>query len=194
MASFAGIMAFYWPPKKIREERLSWRKAIWSCDPIGSLTLIAGTTLVIMALNWAGATYPWSNVHVVSCLVTGAVLLLAFGFYGKMPLFSHDGFLIISNQNGRVERMVSLHMFSSRLDQILAFRSLRLQLKGTSLWFPITVRKCVTGPFSWIFFSAVNNVIPLIILNLGWETSAWEVSIRQLPLTIATLLSAPFLM
>jgi len=39
----------------------------------------------------------------------------------------------------------------------------------------------------WIFYSAVNNVTPLVILNLGFETSSWKISIRQLSYTIVTL-------
>ncbi|KAH9214781.1 major facilitator superfamily domain-containing protein [Leptodontidium sp. 2 PMI_412] len=158
MTSFAGIMAFYWPPKKVREERLSWRRAIWSCDPIGSLTLIAGTTLVIMALNWAGGTYAWSNVRVVSCLVTGAVLLLVFSVY---------------EWKGRTDGLIAHVFFEDGPNLGLSVFAFAIE--------------------GWIFFSAVNNVIPLIVLNLGWETRAWDISIRGIPISLATLFSAPFL-
>lgn len=30
----------------------------------------------------------------------------------------------------------------------------------------------------WIFYSAVNSVTPQIVLNLGFETSSWKISIR----------------
>lgn len=83
MVSFAGIMAFYWPPKRIFEERRSWKKIVWNCDPIGSLAFIIDATLLIMGLNWAGETYAWRDAHVLSTLVTGAVFLLAFGVYGR---------------------------------------------------------------------------------------------------------------
>ena len=32
----------------------------------------------------------------------------------------------------------------------------------------------------WIFYSAVNSVVPLIVLNLGFADNAWAISIRQM--------------
>ncbi|RKU46376.1 hypothetical protein DL546_003734 [Coniochaeta pulveracea] len=32
----------------------------------------------------------------------------------------------------------------------------------------------------WIFYSAVNSVVPQIVLNLGFADDSWEISIRQL--------------
>lgn len=31
----------------------------------------------------------------------------------------------------------------------------------------------------WIFYSAVNSVVPQIILNLGFDTDSWSIAIRQ---------------
>ncbi|KAH9211206.1 major facilitator superfamily domain-containing protein [Leptodontidium sp. 2 PMI_412] len=42
----------------------------------------------------------------------------------------------------------------------------------------------------WIFYSAVNSVTPLIVLHLGFETSAWKISIRQLSYTLVTLFAS----
>lgn len=32
----------------------------------------------------------------------------------------------------------------------------------------------------WIFYSAVNAVVPQIVLNLGFEDNSWDISVRQL--------------
>jgi hypothetical protein len=32
----------------------------------------------------------------------------------------------------------------------------------------------------WIFYSAVNSVVPQIVLNLGFADDSWQISIRQL--------------
>ncbi|KAJ2896245.1 hypothetical protein MKZ38_005739 [Zalerion maritima] len=32
----------------------------------------------------------------------------------------------------------------------------------------------------WIFYSAVNSVVPQIVLYLGWEDDSWDISVRQL--------------
>jgi hypothetical protein len=34
--------------------------------------------------------------------------------------------------------------------------------------------------YRWIFYSAVNAIIPQIILNLGFEDNSWDIAIRQL--------------
>lgn len=31
----------------------------------------------------------------------------------------------------------------------------------------------------WIFYSAVNSVVPQIVLNLGFETDSWDIAVRQ---------------
>jgi hypothetical protein len=42
----------------------------------------------------------------------------------------------------------------------------------------------------WIFYSAVNSVTPLVVLNLGFESSSWRISIRQLAYTLPTLFTS----
>ncbi|KAI9758940.1 MAG: hypothetical protein M4579_002680 [Chaenotheca gracillima] len=39
----------------------------------------------------------------------------------------------------------------------------------------------------WIFYSAVNSITPQVVLNLGWETSAWDISVRQLSYQLVIL-------
>lgn len=38
---------------------------------------------MLLALDWAGGVYKWSDVHVVAPLVIGIVTVIAFGLYGK---------------------------------------------------------------------------------------------------------------
>ena len=40
----------------------------------------------------------------------------------------------------------------------------------------------------WIYYSAVNSVVPQIILNLGFESNAWIISIRQLSFNLPIIL------
>ncbi|KAK7749249.1 hypothetical protein SLS62_008328 [Diatrype stigma] len=39
----------------------------------------------------------------------------------------------------------------------------------------------------WIFYSAVNSVVPQIVLNLGFETDAWSIAVRQLSYQLPVL-------
>jgi hypothetical protein len=63
---------------------MPWKLVIWECDPIGSLLFLISATLLLLALDWAGGTYPWSDPHVVANLTIGLVSLIAFGLYGKL--------------------------------------------------------------------------------------------------------------
>ncbi|KAI4638132.1 hypothetical protein J4E93_010441 [Alternaria ventricosa] len=76
-----GLFAFYWPKKRTDYPRMSFKEWMWACDPIGSLLLVAAATLMLLALNWAGGAYPWSNPHVCANLVVGIVLFIAFCLY-----------------------------------------------------------------------------------------------------------------
>lgn len=42
----------------------------------------------------------------------------------------------------------------------------------------------------WIFYSAVNSVVPQIVLRLGFETNAWRISVRQLSYNLVTLFAS----
>ncbi|KUI64223.1 Putative HC-toxin efflux carrier TOXA [Cytospora mali] len=39
----------------------------------------------------------------------------------------------------------------------------------------------------WIFYSAVNSIVPQVILHLGFQTDSWQISIRQLSYTLVTM-------
>ena len=55
------------------------------CDPIGSFLFIAGTTLILLSMNWGGVKYPWNSAYVAAPLSVGLVVLVFFGLYGKTP-------------------------------------------------------------------------------------------------------------
>ncbi|KAI8624729.1 MFS general substrate transporter [Xylariaceae sp. FL1651] len=42
----------------------------------------------------------------------------------------------------------------------------------------------------WIFYSAVNSVVPQIVLQLGFEADAWRISIRQLSYQLPALFAS----
>ncbi|KAF1828734.1 MFS general substrate transporter [Decorospora gaudefroyi] len=76
-----GLFAFYWPKKRTDYPRMTFKQWTWACDPIGCFLLVSSALLMLLALNWAGGRYPWSDPHVCATLTVGIVLLFAFGFY-----------------------------------------------------------------------------------------------------------------
>lgn len=150
-----GLLLFYHPKRASDFPRMSAKQLIWACDPVGSLLFISSTTLMLMALDWAGGTFPWSNAHVAALLSIGLVLLAVFCLY---------------EWKGRSDGLLA-HVF----------------FQGSPNFALSVFAFAVEG---WIFYSAVNSVVPLIDLNLGFESSAWHISIRQLSYNLVALFTS----
>ncbi|KAF2105014.1 MFS general substrate transporter [Rhizodiscina lignyota] len=71
----------YFPKRRSDYERLKISEYLWLMDPIGTFLFIGGTTLVLLAFDWAPDTYPYSNVHVAAPMGIGFALLVLFGLY-----------------------------------------------------------------------------------------------------------------
>ena len=67
-------------------------------DWIGILLLIAGVVPLLIGLTWAGITYPWGSVQVITTMVGGGVILIAFAVW----------------ENHAAEPILTLHLFESR--------------------------------------------------------------------------------
>ena len=63
---------------------MSFWEYVWACDPIGSIVFIGSATTMLLALDWAGGAYHWSDAHVVAPLTIGCVLLVIFCIYGEL--------------------------------------------------------------------------------------------------------------
>ncbi|KAJ7778632.1 major facilitator superfamily domain-containing protein [Mycena maculata] len=149
-----GLLGFYWPPPS-EYPRLSLRELVWACDPIGSLLMTCGTTLLLLAFDWAGGTFAWSDAHVLGPLIVGAVLLILFGLY---------------EWKGRSDGIIA-HVFFARGPNF-----------GLSV-FAFAVE-------GFVFYSAVNSIVPQIVLNLGFETNSWRISVRQLSYNILIIVTS----
>lgn len=78
-----GLFLFYWPAENTDYPEMTLRDYIWLCDPIGSFLFIVGSTLTLLALDWAGGSYAWSDAHVAAPLTIGLLMLVGFGLYGE---------------------------------------------------------------------------------------------------------------
>ncbi|KAH7009966.1 major facilitator superfamily domain-containing protein [Ilyonectria destructans] len=159
-ATALGLFLFYWPPKRTESPKLSIKEVLWACDPIGSVLFIGSVTLMLLALNWSGGTYSWSNVHVIAPLVVGIVLLILFGLY---------------EWKGRADGLVAHIFFQQNANFALSVFAF--------------------GVEGWVFYSAVNSIVPQVILNLGFQTDPWRISVRLLGFTLVNLgLSVPIML
>ena len=89
LATFAGLVLFYHPKRHPDYPKMSLKKILWAVDPIGSFLFIVACTLLLLALDWTGGAYAWSDAHVAAPLGLGLGFLLAFCLYGMQYCVSY---------------------------------------------------------------------------------------------------------
>lgn len=60
------------------QSNLGFGQTIWQLDPIGTILFVPSIVCLLLALQWGGTTYTWSDGRVVALLVLFAVLLILF--------------------------------------------------------------------------------------------------------------------
>lgn len=56
----------------------TWLQFLWNLDPVGQVLFLPSIICVLIALQWAGTTYAWSNARVIVLMVLFAILLIVF--------------------------------------------------------------------------------------------------------------------
>jgi len=77
----AFIVFFYHPTQKSRARSFTeggWRKNLEQFDIYGTIVFLPMIVCLLLALQWGGSKYPWSNGRVIALLVVFGVLLLVF--------------------------------------------------------------------------------------------------------------------
>jgi len=104
IATCLGLLFFYHPTRRSDYPKMSVKQVLWACDPIGSFLFIVSATLLLLALDWAGGSYTWSDAHVAAPLAVGFVLLAMFCLYGKSSLADYQQILIKFFRMERAQR------------------------------------------------------------------------------------------
>jgi hypothetical protein len=104
-ATSLGLFLFYWPPRHVEYPKFSFRQLLWACDPIGSLLFVSSATLMLLALDWAGGAYAWSNPHVAVPLSIGLALLVLFAVYGENSFPRKNSRAVLTTAH-RMERQI----------------------------------------------------------------------------------------
>lgn len=80
LGAFAFIVimiTLHVPPTK-KVEGTTWMGQLNKLDPIGTVVFFSCITCLLLALQWGGVTYAWSNARIIALLVLFGVLLVAF--------------------------------------------------------------------------------------------------------------------
>lgn len=79
--SFPLVFFAYKPPAARLRCGKTARQVLSELDYVGIFLGMAGVMFLLLGLNWGGTSYSWGSAHVVSTLVVGICLLLAFGLH-----------------------------------------------------------------------------------------------------------------
>ncbi|MCJ1436469.1 hypothetical protein MMC27_005848 [Xylographa pallens] len=63
---------------RLKAPEFEFVKALKRFDYLGTLTIIGGTTCLLLGISWGGNTFPWNDSRVIGCLVAGVVMLAIF--------------------------------------------------------------------------------------------------------------------
>ena len=59
-------------------EELTWRQKLAKFDLLGTALLVPAIVTLLLALQWGGSKYHWSNPIIIGLLVTFGVLTIGF--------------------------------------------------------------------------------------------------------------------
>lgn len=74
-----GIFFGYNPPKRELEVAMGPKEKLRHMDWTGSFLIAAGLVLLVIALQYSGNPYTWSDGHVLGPFISGILCLIAFG-------------------------------------------------------------------------------------------------------------------
>lgn len=72
------IIAFCLKTPKSNDNKLTLVEQLAKLDPLGTLCFIPSIVCLVLALQWGGTSYAWSDARVIACLVIFAVFIIAF--------------------------------------------------------------------------------------------------------------------
>ncbi|KAF4778633.1 major facilitator superfamily transporter [Colletotrichum scovillei] len=74
------VFLFQSPPRLDNGKKKTLLEKVMQVDPIGTLALMPAVICLLLALQWGGTVYPWSNPRVIVLFVLFGVLSTAFVF------------------------------------------------------------------------------------------------------------------
>lgn len=73
-----GIALFFKSPPRKNENSIGFSARFKQFDPVGTLFFIPAIICLLLALQWGGSKYAWSNGKIIALLVVFGVLIICF--------------------------------------------------------------------------------------------------------------------
>lgn len=145
----------------------------------GMLLFFFGAGLIVLAVTWGGATYPWSSSAVLVPLIIGGIMLLSFFVYEHLMVPGRALSRIFPSQ----EPMIPLSLFRTKDMGLLAYLNFSTGMAMFSvfyfvgIWFTI-VQKYDSGKagVQLIFYTpglGVGVYISMFLCNIWPKATFW---------------------
>jgi EmrB/QacA subfamily drug resistance transporter len=72
------IIFFFNPTKSAKKLSVGWKNRVMDFDPAGTFVFLPMIICLLLALQWGGSTYPWSDGRVIALFVVFGVLCAIF--------------------------------------------------------------------------------------------------------------------
>ena len=96
LAALFTFVGYRPPPRHTAYDHLSFLQKLARLDLPGMGLLTSGLTLILVGLNLGGNLFQWKSGQVLSTLIVGIFVLIAFGIYEwkftKTGILSHELF------------------------------------------------------------------------------------------------------
>lgn len=79
-AAVAALLVFFLhiPEEMLNKKSVTFKEMVQRLDPLGTICFLPCIVCLLLALQWGGVTYEWSNARIIVLLVLFGVLLIAF--------------------------------------------------------------------------------------------------------------------
>lgn len=76
--TFVAIVLYFHSPPRKAERSVTWKQRFDQLDIPGTAVFIVDIVCCLLALQWGGSVYPWSNWRIILCLTLFAALTILF--------------------------------------------------------------------------------------------------------------------
>lgn len=183
LTAIAMVLVWRFLHLKVPQDDL--RSKMRRMDWTGNIIIIAGTTISIIALTWAGVKYPWSSYKVLVPLILGLATIALFLIYeAKVAIEPVVPWELISNRNGFLGySTVFLHGIVSTA--ILFY--LPVYFQGSLLQSPVKSGVSIFGNAFTIAPGAIVSGVTVAVFGvyrpqnfLGWTFTTMGVGLLSL--------------
>ncbi|USP72806.1 hypothetical protein yc1106_00080 [Curvularia clavata] len=172
-----GFVIFFMPLRKVNGD---WRKKVAAIDFLGAFLALAGSTLLVLALTWAGGEYTWKSAHVISTLVLGAAVSAIFIWWQwkgtSVPLIPMEIFTSKVVNGAMLTMFVNGWNFLIQIFYIPSFYQLVFgysAVKSAALLLPITITQTLFSTLSGLVVHWTGRYRECLLL--GW--AIWAIGL-----------------